>query len=381
MRPELENWGEAAKSNWDVTVVGAGLAGIVAADQLAQRGIQVLLLDRKRFPRDKVCGGCLNLQAVQSLRESGFSNCLDSLPGHRLRQLELFSGGNTLPIDLPGGMAISRSRLDHTLLNQAIANGVTFLPGADACVEPYDPNSNYRQLSCRNGDRSQRITTSLVVLATGISAEPMSGDHDFHFEETRGSRIGVHAAIDDSPAYFQPGLIYMAVGREGYVGLTRLEGNSLNLAAAVDRNALRGSTAANVCRQILAENRITLPDSMWESPWKGTCGLTRRRQTSGPRLFVVGDAGSYVEPFTGEGMELAIKSGRAVVDFAELALKNWQPTIQLAWSRQFHRLVARRQWVCRGLSQILRHPHLLRIAFGVTSRFPSVGRTVARMVT
>ena len=53
-----------AGSNWDVTVIGAGPAGTVAAIQLAARGMKTLLLDSKSFPRDKVCGGCLNQPAM-----------------------------------------------------------------------------------------------------------------------------------------------------------------------------------------------------------------------------------------------------------------------------------------------------------------------------
>lgn len=381
MRLELDDWSEAADSSWEVVVVGAGLAGIVAAQQLALRGVRVLLLDRKRFPREKVCGGCLNGRAVQALRELGFGDCLDSLQGHRLRRLELFARRQTIQIDLPGGVAISRSSLDHALLKQAIAAGVTFLPGVDARVEPYAADSPSRQLSCRNDNHARKLSTSLVVIATGISAEPMPADRHLSFAEAKGSRIGVQITINEAPDSFQPGIIYMAVGQDGYVGLTRTEGRRLNLAAAIDRSALRQDAAAEVCRRIVTENGLTLPDLALASAWKGTCGLTRRRCAAGDRLFVVGDAGGYVEPFTGEGMELAIQSGRAVVDVVQRATKRWEPAMKSEWSRQFDSLVTRRQWVCRGLSRILRYPLLLQTAFGVTSRFPSLGRVVAKMVT
>lgn len=381
MRRELQEWSEATNSNWEAVVVGAGLAGIVAAHQLAHRGVRVLLLDRKHFPREKVCGGCLNARAVQLLRDLGFGDCLDDLGGHSLQRLELFARGKSLQIDLPGGMAISRSRLDDAMLKQAIAAGVTFLPGVDARVEPYEQNSNQRQLSCRTDNHGRRVSTSLVIIATGISSEPMPADHQLSFAESKDARIGVQVTLDPAPASFQPGIIYMAVGQHGYVGLTRTEGQSLNLAAAVDRSALRQSTAADACQRILAENGMSLPASALAANWKGTCGLTRSRCAAGERLFVVGDAGGYVEPFTGEGMELAIQSGSAVTDLAQRAANRWDPDLKSEWSRQFDALVTRRQWVCRGLSRILRYPLLLRTAFGVTSRFPSLGRAVARMVT
>lgn len=381
MRNQLADWSEAAESNWEVTVVGAGPAGIVAARQLAQRGVRVLLLDRQQFPRPKVCGGCLNRRATHHLRELGFSDRLDAIQGHPLRRFELHTGRRSIEIPLSGGLALSRERLDDSLLQQAIADGVHFLPGIDARVEPIDPKSNHREISCRTNSGGPRLVTSIVIIATGLAAEPMLNDQQLNFEQMKGSRVGVQVSINDFPDCFQPGTITMTVGRQGYVGLTRTEGTSLNLAAALDRTSLRGATAAEVCRDIVSDCGLPFPDSAMEASWKGTCGLTRRRRPAGTRLFVVGDAGGYVEPFTGEGMEMAIASGHAVVDIAQAAILDWRPEMEMTWSRQFHRLVTRRQWICRGLSHILRHPFLLRTAFSATSCFPPLGRAVAHMVS
>ena len=62
---------------WPAVVVGAGPAGAVAARELARAKIEVLLVDKATFPRQKVCGGCLGRAAIELLRDCG----LQHLPG------------------------------------------------------------------------------------------------------------------------------------------------------------------------------------------------------------------------------------------------------------------------------------------------------------
>src|SRR5207253_6673651 len=65
---------EVARRTWPVLVVGAGPAGATAARELARRGVEVLLVDRAMFPRWKVCGCCLNGNALATLERIGLGN-------------------------------------------------------------------------------------------------------------------------------------------------------------------------------------------------------------------------------------------------------------------------------------------------------------------
>ena len=80
--------GEAIE-NWDVVVVGAGPAGALAAIELARKGIQVLLVEKRNFPRWKVCGCCLNAQAQAVLASVGQSELIEQQGGVALDQLLL----------------------------------------------------------------------------------------------------------------------------------------------------------------------------------------------------------------------------------------------------------------------------------------------------
>ncbi|MEA5399365.1 FAD-dependent oxidoreductase, partial [Synechococcus sp. BA-124 BA4] len=95
---------------WDVLVIGAGPAGALASLDLARRGLRVLLVEKRRFPRWKVCGACFNGQAQAALASVGQGHLLESLGGLPLRRLRLGLGGRQTSCALPPGWAVSPSR-------------------------------------------------------------------------------------------------------------------------------------------------------------------------------------------------------------------------------------------------------------------------------
>ena len=105
----------AARRLWDVAVVGAGPAGSLAARELARRGAAVLLIDRARFPRYKVCGGCLNPRAIRQLEKAGLGNLTRSATARRAtRPAHSPNGGRPLwmkyqGLALPGHWLVPRN--------------------------------------------------------------------------------------------------------------------------------------------------------------------------------------------------------------------------------------------------------------------------------
>jgi flavin-dependent dehydrogenase len=187
-----------------------------------------------------------------------------------------------------------------------------------------------------------------------------------------------------APDHYLERTIYMAVGREGYVGLVRVEDGRLNVAAAFEPALVRrhgGPGAAAVA--ILAEAGFPAIRALEYATWRGTVGLSRRtRPLAAERLFVLGDAAGYVEPFTGEGIAWALESARAVAPLALLAMERWDPRFEQAWLDLHRRRVGRRQLLCRACALALRHPWMVSIAFEMLTHVPrSAGLVVARLNT
>jgi flavin-dependent dehydrogenase len=281
----------------------------------------------------------------------------ESLGGCTLHSFDLAADGRRVQLPLPGGLAVSRCVLDAGLVSEAVRAGADFLPGTRAAVGRVADDR--RMVRIQQRGRDAVLSPRVVVLATGLAADDAQ-ESQLTCHERPGSRLGVGVVIDEASDAYSPGTIFMAVGRDGYVGMTRVEHQRLNIAAALDRSALAAAGPGELCARILNEAGCSAPAAMFAADWRGTIGLSRwRRAVSAERLFVVGDSAGYVEPFTGEGIAWALASGCDVVPFVRRALDSWTTDLAAHWNLHWRKSVARRQWLCRCLSGLLRHPALV----------------------
>lgn len=371
---------DARAVRWDAVVVGAGLAGTMTALGLARKGRQVLLVDKATFPRNKVCGGCLNLRSLEVLQAAGLGNLVPSLGGVPLTRIELISRKHHAIAPLPGGMAISRYRLDEALIRQALACGVEFLDRSTAELRP--PSPGVRRLTLRREEETIEISAPIVLAADGLHSNLLRRSGEVAATVAPGARIGAGILLRDAQNDFQPGRIYMAAGKWGYVGITRVEDDKLDVAAALDGEALRRSGGPGpLAADILQESGLPLPQGLHDGHWQGTPPLTRHTARPGAeRVLALGDAAGYVEPFTGEGMAWALSAGRAVVDHANAGIDHWQPATLDAWTAEYRRCVRQRQWVCKGLAAMLRRPTLTHWAVRLLAWQPGLARPIVNRI-
>ena len=122
---------------------------------------------------------------------------------------------------------------------------------------------------------------------------------------------------------------------------------------------------------VLAQAGLPAIEELGSTRWEGTAALTRRtRPIAADRLFLLGDATGYVEPFTGEGIAWALASGRAIAPLAFRAIERWNPHLCDEWDTLHRRLVRNRQLVCRGVMAMLHRPWLADLGFEVLVRLP-----------
>src|SRR5262249_52623237 len=115
--------------------------------------------------------------------------------------------------------------------------------------------------------------------------------------------------------------------------------------------------------------------------WQGTPGLTRRAwPLSRDRLFFLGDAAAYVEPFTGEGIAWALASARAIRPFALGAIERWNSRLARDWGDAHQRLTGRRRLLCRAIALGLRRPLLIRLGLEILERAPLAARGIIRIL-
>jgi flavin-dependent dehydrogenase len=314
------------------------------------------------FPRTKVCGCCLNGAAIATLTGLGLGHVLsDAVP---IQRLNLAAGRRIASVKLMRGVALSRDRFDSRLQKAAVQEGVEFRPGTQARLGQDRPEGREVFL---NG---VPLLARVVVMASGL----LGGDSN----PEPGSRIGAGVMLpwDDADEFYTPGTIYMATGKHGYVGLVRVEGERLDLAAAFDPSFVKaqgGLGAATLA--ILSQVGWPVPAKLAEFPWKGTPALTRRTvPVASHRLFMVGDAAGYIEPFTGEGMAWAVMAAAALAPLAARAAGSWDNGMPREWEVTLGQILGHRHRLCRLIARLLRSPRLSSFAVRTLSLFPLLAR-------
>lgn len=368
---------------WQAVVIGGGPSGLVAAKLLKDAGLRTLLVEAKRFPRDKVCGGCLNERAVTALKRAGFGEALQKCRGVATNGVVLHAAGRSLAVATPPGVAVTRGTLDSALLKAAVCAGVETRLGTRAFVLPATTEDFRRvRLSDESGSTSE-IQAGVVIAADGLGSPSLARLRDFTSRTAKGSHLGVGAILSDSDSSaIEPGRIHMAIGKLGYAGLVRCELGRINIAAALTPTALTDRKAiSGVVQQTLRCAGIDLSCDLREAEWRST----RRLTTSSPclsaqRLFLLGDSGGYVEPFTGEGMAAAIEDALAIVPLALQSVACWKGELAERWQHELSQRQRRRQRDCRRLAWLLRRPWAARWGMRLATAWPSLGEQIAERV-
>jgi flavin-dependent dehydrogenase len=368
--------------DWDVVVAGAGPGGAAVAHGVARTGASVLLLDRERFPRWKVCGACLSPGALAALEEMGVRDGIARQGPVPLTRLSLAAGTRRATVSLRGSAVLSRRRLDEALVRAAEAEGASFRDGARARLEGI--RDGRMLVGVREGPATRTLTARVVVDATGLAGAldrqaPTASGGRGRSPAHAMSRIGIGATIEDVEYPLPAGELRMVIGAIGYVGLVRLEDGRLNVGAAVDSAALRSAGPAEVVARILRQAREPVPSGPATDGWRGTPPLTRTRPaTDGRGVLRLGDAASYVEPFTGEGICWALDAGLAAVDVVGRALSDPAFDLSGAWRARLEAGQARAQRLCRLLARGLRRPPLARSVVGVLGVAPGLASPFVR---
>ena len=371
---------ECASQIWDVIIVGAGPAGGLAAVLLARKKLRVLLVDRQAFPRPKVCGCCLNGNAIATLKETGLHHLLTENRAIALNEMCLGSKKINHTFPLQRQMVLSRECLDSSLIQEAMREGAFFLD--TTLAELGQLTSSSREVFLKQGELQFLSTAKIVVAADGLGGRLLVRKNITTHLASNNTRIGAGVTLLDPPDFYKNGTLFMTSGNGGYVGLVRLEDGRLDLAAAFDPIAIKKHGGMGpLAKALLKEMDWPLPLDLEIAPWRGTPALTGRiTQVATERLFVIGDAAGYIEPFTGEGMAWAFTGANFVAPLIARGVVYWEPKLEKQWISKYKAHITNRQGVCKAAAFLLRWPLLVKLALMGLKAFPFLSKPVVAML-
>lgn len=302
MRPH-----QAADAAWDCVVEGAGIGGLACAARLAAGGARVLVVEKRPFPREKVCGGCLNPRALAALDAAGLGDAWRSAEHRAATAIHLaLPGRRRVVLAAAPGIAASRGRLDQALARAAADAGAAFLLGAS--VRGIDQGRHEVAVEVDAGGERFEVIAGTVVGAGGLASSVARIVGEVRVAD--GSKVGAGCIAAEPPVDgLADGGVLMAVGEAGYAGVVRSGDSEWIVAAALRPASLAGTTAAAVVERLLrdaAGDSARLP----RDGWHACPAITRAAgRLADGRAMLVGDAAGYVEPITGEGMAWAAEAG------------------------------------------------------------------------
>jgi flavin-dependent dehydrogenase len=352
----------------DVIVAGGGPAGLAVAIAAAQRGLDVLVLERGVHPADKACGEGLLPAGVRALEALGARALLAGDGVASVRAIRWIDGDVAAEARLPrpGGLGIRRTALSEALVAQARALGVEIREHAAVRAHRREPDAVAVEFV--GGEARARV----LVAADGLSS-PIRRREGLEVPPAGPPRFGLRRHFALAP-WTDAVEVHFGDGAEAYV--TPAGPRRVGVAFLCELRA-RGGFPALLARFPALERRLTGAEA--DSTLAGAGPLAQAsRARALDRLVLVGDAAGYVDAITGEGLSLAFQGALALADALPAALaRGARREAFLEWERGEERRFARYAVTARFVLGLARRPGARRPVLAFLGRHP---RAFARLV-
>jgi flavin-dependent dehydrogenase len=306
--------------DYDVIIAGGGPAGASAATHLAMRGARVLLAEQKRFPREKLCGEFISPECALHFERLGVIDRMLAAGPARLGETVFYarSGKNvSVPSAWFGAngsaLGLSRAEMDERLLRRAGEAGVTVLEDAQVADVLFE-KAGVRGVSVKSAGEQIGYRAPITIDATGRARSLARRVGPHRSKSNRAPLVAFKAHLDD--ARVAPGACEIYFYRGGYGGLSSIEEGRSNLCFIASARDVRACAAdgERVMREIVCQNvraAHTLASARAGSAWLAVTLESFGRHEIAPAngLLTIGDAASFIDPFTGSGMLMALESG------------------------------------------------------------------------
>jgi menaquinone-9 beta-reductase len=420
----MNDQGPAATRHCDVLVIGGGPSGAACAYWLASAGHDVVMVERKHYPREKTCGDGLTPRSVRQLQDMGLGDELAGA-GHRFDGLRSHGFGRTLELSWPDhpslpsyGYVITRKDLDALVAARAVKAGATVWEGTEA-VEPVLERGLVRGAKLRSKPASGSDAKTGPGETNGLPSSSTRNEtpHEVPDEvrarflvvaDGANSRFGRSLGTSRNRAYPQGLAIrgYWTSPRhdepwiDSWMDIRDKSGNVLPGYGWVfpvgDGRINVGIGLLSTFNQWKAVNTTHLLQSFseylppsWDVRPETACGPATGGRLpmamsvgphAGPTWVVTGDAGGVINPFNGEGIAYAYESGRFAADAVHLALATGDGMALQTYPQRLQAEYALYYKVARAFVRIIGRPELMKLMVTTGMRSRSLMEWVMRVM-
>ncbi|MBT3349685.1 MAG: NAD(P)/FAD-dependent oxidoreductase [Nitrospinaceae bacterium] len=387
-------------NDFDVAIIGGGPAGAISAALLARAGFKVLLAEKNARPEKKICGEFICPQAFEILERVGVREMIEAAPHGEVRGMVLAGpNGARLETQFPdyegrrgfreNGISISRPQFDGILVENSKKLGAEIWWGARLVALHMEAGSARLSFRLQGNDEPVSVRAAIVIGADGRASSVarflgMSAP-------TPGRPRGVIHGFFSGVAGMQERGEMHILSNGAYCALNLLPNGVCNLALVDDVDVIRRWHGREKDR---AEEVIaSAPHLGKRFDGAQLCGELKVlmplrvavHRSWAERVMLVGDAGGFFDPFTGEGIYAAMRSGElaadvalealAMGDFSASALERygleragWERGKRVVW-QAFQALIRRERLVNRFGAFLKRSPEVADLLVGLSGNY------------
>ncbi|SMO37648.1 NAD(P)/FAD-dependent oxidoreductase [Solitalea koreensis] len=362
-----------SSNNFQVAIIGGGLAGLCLSIQLAEQGYSVVLIEKEKYPFHKVCGEYIAMESWNFLEQLGVPLSQMNLP--RINKLHVSAcNGNLLKHNLnPGGFGISRFTLDHKLAQIATQKGVALLD--ETKVNAVLPEYTSFLLKTSKGE----IRAGLVCGAHGKRSNiDVKLKRKFIQNPDPNNYIAIKYHVK---ADLSENLIALHNFENGYCGISKVDSGRFCLCylTTVENLQKHSGYIKHMEKAILMKNPhladcFTQSEFLYEQPLAISQLNFSSKASVENHIFMLGDAAGLITPLCGNGMSMAMHASKLLACILPELIES-KISLQLAeerylklWNQQF----STRLKVGRTFQYLFGHPTVTNLTIALLKHTPGL---------
>ncbi|HET8859594.1 geranylgeranyl reductase family protein [Marivirga sp.] len=382
---------------FDLIIVGAGPAGFACAYQLKNQGLKIAIIDQSTFPRDKICGDALSADVVNQLyrmEESlgqKFESFAQKIDSHGVKFIAPNHDGLVINYQNPNhgnaaGYISKRIDFDNFLFQEIVnqpniqvfeGEKVLDIQNITDRIELKTAKSQYTAQMIIGADGAHSVVNKKLG-SIKVEKDHYCAGIRKYFENVSGFQanqsIELHFYKELLPGYFW---IFPLPNGQANVGLGMLSSEvskrKLDLKKAL-HDIIRSKPELN--------ERFKNATALEKPQGFGLPIGSKKRPISGDRFLLIGDAASLIDPFTGEGIGNALRSGRIASEHIIKAFEN--QTFTANFNKQYDKVIYHKMWnelsISRKIQKLLRYPKLFNFVVNKANHNSSVRTLLTSML-
>jgi len=357
--------------NFNVIIVGGGLAGLSSAIHLSKQNLNVLVIEKNSYPKHKVCGEYISNEVLPYL--DFLEVDVFKLGAKKINKFQLSTTkGKLISAPLPlGGFGISRYTLDQALAKKALANGVKILQDAVEDIQFFNDEFSVQTKT------SKVFKAKIVIGAYGKRAN-LDVKLNRQFIKTKSPYLAVKTHVKGD---FPDDLVALHNFEGGYCGVSKVENNNINLCYITNFKTFKKyNDIEEFQKDLVFKNEylstiFSQSTTVFEKPLTISQISFKAKKPIENHILMCGDTAALIHPLCGNGMSMAIKSAYIasllIIKFFNSEIPNRQ-ALEKQYLREWNKAFKSRLKTGYIVANLFNKPKISEILMLGLKKFPFI---------